>query len=98
MTRAEFLNLDWNDSHVGYDIEVVGDDIKNRFRSVAYMTLSGKDPNCLCLVTDNKDFPLFNSGCGISKNICSMDIINLLKNKKSVFQPLKDTTFIFYKK
>ena len=69
MTRQDFLNMDWNDSHVTYDMQVGS-------RTIAYITLSKKYSHCLCLVADNKDFPIRNSGCGISKNPCPMDVID----------------------
>lgn len=73
MTKQEFLNMDWNDSHVSYDMKV------GNSRTIAYLTLSNKFPKCLCLVTDNKDFQVRNTGCGISRNPCPDDVINFLK-------------------
>ena len=73
MTKQEFLNMDWNDSHVSYDMKV------GNFRTIAYLTLSNKFPKCLCLVTDNKDFQVRNTGCGISRDPCPDDVINYLK-------------------
>ena len=78
MTRKDFLNLNWDDSHVGYDILV------GPFRRIAYMTLSKKHPNCLCLVADNKDFPLCDSGCEISNNLCPADILKYLNKHESI--------------
>lgn len=78
MTRKDFLNMDWNDSHVGYDMKV------GRYRRIAYMTLSSKYPGYLCLVADDKNFPLLNSGCGVSKNLCSADVIQYLKKNEQV--------------
>lgn len=73
MTKQEFLNMDWNDSHVSYDMKV------GNFRTIAYLTLSNKFPKCLCLVTDSKDFQVMNTGCGISRNPCPDDVIRILK-------------------
>lgn len=47
MTAEEFKNMDWNDSHVGYDMQI------GNYRKIAYLTLSRQYPDCLCLVTDN---------------------------------------------
>ena len=78
MTRDNFLNMDWNDSHIGYDMKV------GHFRNIAYITLSAKYPNCLCLIADNKDFPMKNSGCGISKNPCPADVIEFLNKRTHI--------------
>lgn len=73
MTKQDFLNMDWNDSHISYDMKV------GNFRTITYLTLSNKFPKCLCLVTDNKDFQTMNTGCGISRNPCPDDVIKILK-------------------
>lgn len=78
MTATEFKNMDWNDSHVGYDMQV------GNYRRIAYLTLSRQYPDCLCLVTDNKDFPILNSGCGISHNPCPGDILKLLEKHPDI--------------
>lgn len=84
MTREEFLNMNWNDSHVSYDIQVeIESDFRKRSR-IAYMTLSKAYPNCLCLIAENKDFPLMNSYCGIHQNLCPNDIIKYLNHKSSI--------------
>lgn len=66
MTRSEFLSMDWSDSQIGYDMQVGVPDGDSR--TIAYLTLSKKYPNSLCLVTDSKEFPVMNSGCGLSEN------------------------------
>ena len=76
MTKQDFLNMDWNDSHVSYDMKV------GNFRTIAYLTLSNKFPKCLCLVTDSKDFQVMNTGCGISRNPCPYDVIKILKRRE----------------
>ena len=53
MTRDEFLNMDWSDSQIGYDMQVVLPDSDSK--TIAYLTLSKKYPNSLCLVTDSKE-------------------------------------------
>lgn len=78
MTKKEFLDIDWNDAHVGYDIEV------GKYRKIAYMTLSNKYPGCLCLIADNKDFPIRNSYCGIQKNLRPADILEYLKKDNCI--------------
>ena len=78
MTREEFLAIDWNDSHVGYDMQV------SNYRTIAYLTTSRKYPNCLCLVTDNKDFPVLNSGCGYGINPSPADIITILEKRQFI--------------
>lgn len=79
MTRREFLSLDWNDAHVGYDIQV-----GNQHRTVAYMTVSSRYPKCLCLVADNKDFPIRNTGCGIMNNLCPKNVIDFLEKERAI--------------
>lgn len=49
MTRSEFLSMDWSDSQIGYDMQVGVPDGDSR--TIAYLTLSKKYPNSLCLVT-----------------------------------------------
>ena len=78
MTREEFYNLGWDDSHVGYDIEV------SKYRHVAYMTFSPAYHGVLFLVADDKNFPLTNSGCGIHQNLCPADIIELLNKREYI--------------
>lgn len=73
MTAEEFKNMDWNDSHVGYDMQV------GNYRTIAYLTASNKYPGCLLLVADNKDFPIRNSGCGLSSNPCPADVLEILE-------------------
>lgn len=82
MTRDEFLNMDWSDSQIGYDMQVVLPDSDSR--TIAYLTLSKKYPNSLCLVTDSKEFPIMNSGCGISKNPTPYDVIFKLKEDTKI--------------
>ena len=72
MTRDEFLNMDWSDSQIGYDMQVVLPDSDSR--TIAYLTLSKKYPNSLCLVT----------GCGISKNPTPYDVIFKLKEDTKI--------------
>lgn len=72
MTKEEFLSIDWNDTHVGYDIYLDG-------TIVAYITTSAKYPKCLCLVAGNKNFPVHPTGCGISHNPTPWDIIQVLE-------------------
>ena len=78
MTREEFLSIDWNDSHITYDITV------GNYRTIAYLTISNEYPNSLCLVTGSKKFPTRNSGCGIHKNPCPYDILYYLKTHKDI--------------
>jgi hypothetical protein len=82
MTRDEFLNMDWSDSQIGYDMQVVLPDGDSR--TIAYLTLSKKYPNSLCLVADSKEFPVMNSGCGISKNPTPYDVIFKLKEDTDI--------------
>lgn len=82
MTRDEFLNMDLSDSQIGYDMQVVLPDSDSR--TIAYLTLSKKYPNSLCLVTDSKEFPIMNSGCGISKNPTPYDVIFKLKEDTKI--------------
>jgi len=83
MTREEFLNIDWSDSHIRYDMQVTNNE-SIRYRTVAYVTMSKEVPNCLCLVTGSNKFPVRNSGCGISKNPNPYDVIRLLNKWKSI--------------
>ena len=78
MTKEEFLNLGWDDSHVGYDIEV------EKYRHIAYMTFSSAYSETLFLVADDKRFPIMNSGCGIHQNLCPADIIELLNKREPI--------------
>lgn len=76
MTKEEFLRLDWDDSHIGYDMQV------DQYRTIAYITYSNKYPGCLCLVAGDKEFPAINSGCGFHRNFrnpCPADVIQILK-------------------
>lgn len=82
MTRDEFLNMDWSDSQIGYDMQVVLPDSDSR--TIAYLTLSKKYPNSLCLVTDSKEFPIMNSGCGLSENPIPYDVIIKLKEDTEI--------------
>ena len=85
MTRDEFLNMDWSDSQIGYDMQVGLPDGDSR--TIAYLTLSKKYPNypnSLCLVADSKEFPVMNSGCGISKNPTPYDVIFKLKEDTDI--------------
>ena len=94
MTRDEFLNMDWSDSQIGYDMQVVLPDGDSR--TIAYLTLSKKYPNSLCLVTDSKEFPVMNSGCGINKNPTPYDVIFKLKEDTDIKRslPLLITKFM----
>ena len=78
MTRDEFINLDWSDSHICYDIQV------GQYRTITYFTVSKYFPNKLCLIADNKDFPVLNSGCGYSTNPKPYDILQILKYHKEI--------------
>lgn len=94
MTRSEFLSMDWSDSQIGYDMQVGLPDGDSR--TIAYLTLSKKYPNSLCLVADNKEFPVMNSGCGISKNPTPYDVIFKLKEDtelKSVIAIVDDKVY-----
>ena len=76
MTKEEFLRLDWDDSHIGYDMQV------GQYRIIAYITYSNKYPGCLCLVAGDKEFPVINSGCGFRRDLrnpCPADVIKILK-------------------
>lgn len=81
MTREEFLNLDWDDSHIGYDMQI-NDSKERSFRTIAYITMSEKYPGTLCLVAGSKDFPVRNTGCGLSNNPAPFDVIELLRRHK----------------
>lgn len=82
MTRSEFLSMDWSDSQIEYDMQVGLPDGDSR--TIAYLTLSKKYPNSLCLVADSKEFPVMNSGCGISKNPTPYDVIFKLKEDTDI--------------
>jgi hypothetical protein len=82
MTRSEFLSMDWSDSQIGYDMQVGVPDGDSR--TIAYLTLSKKYPNSLCLVTDSKEFPVMNSGCGLSENPIPYDVIIKLKEDTEI--------------
>jgi len=84
MTREEFLNIDWSDSHIRYDMQVTNNE-SIRYRTVAYVTMSKEVPNCLCLVTGSNKFPVRNTGCGISKNPMPIDILRLLRERSDIF-------------
>lgn len=82
ISRISSISAVYSLSQIGYDMQVVLPDSDSR--TIAYLTLSKKYPNSLCLVTDSKEFPIMNSGCGISKNPTPYDVIFKLKEDTKI--------------
>lgn len=78
MTREDFKKLDWEDSHVGYDIVIKEAKEHLSYRHITYITSSQQNPKCLLLVADDKKFPAHDTGCGYSKNPCPADVLDIL--------------------